>query len=173
MNNLMYFLINFALLFATWIVFSGKFDLFHLLLGGFSCLLVALLTTDLLFQDRSKSISSRFKEGLRFISYTGWLMHQVVLANFHVIKLALSPKAMEQELDPFIFKFKTQLTSEFAKFIFANSITLTPGTVTIRIHKDVFYVHAISKKAVGDLAEDNAMSEMEKRIAWVFEGGSI
>lgn len=98
-------------------------------------------------------------------------MHQIILANFHVIKLALSPRSLERDIDPHIFTFKTGLKTPFAKFVLANSITLTPGTVTIRIHGDTFYVHAISQKAMGDLADDEQMSEMEKRVAWVFEGG--
>ncbi len=77
---------------------------------------------------------------------------------------------MQRSLDPHIFTFTTSLKSEFAKFVLANSITLTPGTVTIRVHDDIFYIHAISREAAGDLNEET-MSEMEKRVAWVFEGG--
>jgi multicomponent Na+:H+ antiporter subunit E len=80
---------------------------------------------------------------------------------------------MAKNFDPHIFTFRTSLESEFARFVFANSITLTPGTVTIRIYKDIFFIHAISKKAAGDLAEKTTMSEMEKRVAWVFEKEQI
>ena len=64
---------------------------------------------------------------------------------------------------------ETSLKGDFAKFVLANSITLTPGTVTIRIYKDNFIIHAISKKAAGDLEGTKSMSEMERRVAWVFE----
>lgn len=163
--------INFILLFTTWLLFSGKFDLFHLALGGVSCFIVAVFSTELLFENRQKGIAARLNEAGRFILFTGWLLYQIVLANIHVIKLALSTKALERDLDPHIFNFKTSLKTTFAKFVLANAITLTPGTVTIRIHGDMFYVHAISQKAMGDFANNEQMSEMEKKVAWVFEGG--
>ncbi len=160
-------------MFICWILLSGKFDLFHLTLGMISCLLVTILSKDLFFQKRGNGLAVRLAEGLRFISYCGWLLYQIILANFHVIGLAISPRRMEESLDPHIFTFTTSLKSEFARFILATSITLTPGTVTIRVDKNTFYIHAISREAAGDLIEDESktMSEMESRVAWVFEGG--
>jgi len=168
----MYFVANFITLFVVWFFISHKTDLFHLSLGAISCLIVAFVSTNLLYTDRQKGFIERIGEALRFILYMGWLLYQIVLANFHVFKLATSPRPIEQNIDPRIFTFKTRLKTDFAKFILANSITLTPGTVTIRIQGDIFYVHAITRKAMGDLVDDEQMSEMEKRVAWVFEGGS-
>ncbi len=167
----MFAIATFILMFICWIMLSGKLDLFHLILGSLSCLLVAVISSDILFQDHNKGFKVRLSEAFRFISYCIWLLYQIVLANFHVIGLAISPRLMERSLDPYIFTFKTTLKSDFAKFVLANSITLTPGTVTIRVHDDTFFIHAISQKAAGDLIEDSTMSEMEKRVAWVFEGG--
>lgn len=168
----MYFVVNFITLFVVWIFISGKLDPFHLSLGAISCLIVALVSTDLLYTNRQKGFASRIGEAVRFISYTVWLMYQIVRANFHVTKLALSLKPMERTIDPCIFTFQTNLKTDFGKFILANSITLTPGTVTIRIQDDTFYVHAITRTAMGDFADNENISEMEKRIAWIFEGGS-
>ena len=167
----MFAVVTFIVSFATWIVMSGKLDLFHLSLGGISCLLVAVISSEILFQEHRQGPWARFIEALRFIPYSAWLMYQIVLANFHVIGLALSPRLMDRELDPHVFTFTTRLKTDFARFVLANSITLTPGTVTVRIHGDKFYVHAISRKAGEDL-ESEAMSAMERRVAWVFEGGS-
>ena len=158
-------------MFICWILLSGKLDLFHLALGSISCLIVTIISSNILFQQHNKGIVERLGEGFRFVSYCGWLLYQIVLANFHVFGLAISPRLMEKYLDPHIFTFTTSLKTEFAKFVLANSITLTPGTVTIRVHKNTFFIHAISIKAAGDLVEDETMSEMEKRVAWVFEGG--
>ncbi len=163
---------TFILLFALWVLMSGKFDLFHLSLGVISCFIVTLTSHDLLFQDRKKGLGRRLGEALRFVNYSIWLLYQILLANLHVIGLALSPKKYDLELDPHIFTFRTHLKNNFARFVLANSITLTPGTVTIRIVDDIFHVHAISRKAAGDLANQDSVSEMEKRIAWVFEGGN-
>jgi len=162
-----------AILFFGWIVLSGKFDLFHLLLGAVSCLIVARLSQDLLFHERDKGLAVRISEAFRFIPYTCWLLSQIVLANFHVIALAVSPRYCNQQLDPHIFTFTTRLQSDFARFVLANSITLTPGTVTIRIEGDTFHVHAIDRKSssLGDNGESTSIREMERRVARVFEGG--
>lgn len=151
-----------------WILMSGKFDFFHLALGVISSLIVAWSSTDLLFQHRTRSLAARLEEAGRFIFYVGWLFWQIVLANLHVIYLSMTPRPIKETLSPHIFNFKTTLQTDFARFVLANSITLTPGTVTIRVTEDVFIVHAITVKAAGDLGGD-AISEMERRVAWVFE----
>ncbi|MCL7488259.1 MAG: Na+/H+ antiporter subunit E [Desulfobulbaceae bacterium] len=155
-----------------WILMSGKFDTFHLVLGAISSLIVAWSSTDLLFQDRGKSPAARASEAGRFVLYACWLFWQIVLANFHVIYLSLTPKPIKETLSPHIFNFKTTLKTDFARFVLANSITLTPGTVTIRVSEDIFVVHAITVKAAGDL-EGGSISEMERRVAWVFEKREI
>jgi multicomponent Na+:H+ antiporter subunit E len=158
----------FILMMLFWILMSGKFDPFHLILGAISSLIVAWSSTDLLFQDRDKSPAARLSEAGRFVLYACWLFWQIVLANFHVIYLSLTPKPLKETLSPHIFNFKTTLNTDFARFVLANSITLTPGTVTIRVSEDIFLVHAITVKAAGDL-EGGSISEMERRVAWVFE----
>ena len=165
----MYFWITFFLLLINWVVFSGLFDSFHLGLGIFSSLLVAWTTNDLLFKQKDRPLLSRLPEAGRFIGYCGWLLYQILLANIHVIALALFRDYRNQELDPHIFTFRTRLRTDFARFVLANSITLTPGTITIRIEDDHFYVHAVSRKAAADLPEGQNMSQMEKRVAAVFE----
>ncbi len=163
----MFAIATFCILFGMWIVMSGKFDLFHLFLGVLSSALVAWLSHDLLFVDRDKKLIARLTEAGRFCRYALWLAREILVANFHVTALALSPRAM-QRIDPRLFTFRTRLKTDFARFVLANSITLTPGTVTIRVHGDLFYIHAITPKAAGDLTSD-AVSEMERRVARVFE----
>lgn len=160
----MYPFLIFVLLLLTWVAFSGKFDAFHLGLGVLSALIVTLLSQDLLFSDRKKSGSDRLSEAGRFLRYAVWLLWQIALANVHVLKLALTGSG-QAEIAPRVVKFKTKLKSDFAKFVFANSITLTPGTVTISITGNQFLVHAISEATAKDLAT----GEMERRVAEVFE----
>ena len=80
---------TFIILFVFWMVMSGKFDLFHSALGVISCLLVTRLSGDLLFKETRQG---RLREVVRFILYIPWLIYQIILANFHVIRLALSPR---------------------------------------------------------------------------------
>ena len=156
----MRYLYTFLIMMGFWILLSGKFDLFHLTLGVISSALVSFLSTDLFMYEKGKN---RLSTGLRFILYLPWLLYQIVLSTMHVTFLALHPK-MKDQIDPTIVTFKTKLKSNLAKVALANSITLTPGTITIRVEDQVFYVHAISHKAAAGLP-----GEMEDRLAKVFE----
>jgi len=154
---------NFAgtalILFAFWILLSGKFDVFHLSLGAICSIIVAYLFHDLLFVNvRVGDIRTM---AWRFVIYIPWLIKQILLANVHVASLVLHPK---MPIEPQILTFKTKLESDISTVTLANSITLTPGTITMDIKDGVFYVHALSKKVADDL---NA-GEMEDRVAHIF-----
>jgi multicomponent Na+:H+ antiporter subunit E len=157
----MRYLYTFLIMMVFWILLSGKFDLFHLTLGVLASALVSLISTDILMHDARKN--DRLAIAFRFICYTPWLLYQIVLSTLHVTFLALHPKMIER-IDPTIVTFKTKLKSTIAQVALANSITLTPGTITIRVEDGVFYVHAISRKAAAGLP-----GEMEDRLARVFE----
>lgn len=157
----MRYLYTFLVMFGFWILLSGKFDLFHLTLGVLSSGLVALLSSDILMRDSKKH--NRLATAFRFTCYIPWLLYQIVISTIHVTFLALHPKMIDR-IDPTIVTFKTKLKGNIARVALANSITLTPGTITIRIEEDVFYVHAISRKAAAGLP-----GEMEERLAKVFE----
>ena len=156
----MRYIYTFLIMFGFWILLSGKFDLFHLTLGVLSSALVSFLSADLFMYDQGKN---RLSTGIRFLLYIPWLLYQIVLSTLHVTFLALHPK-MKDRIDPTIVTFKTKLKTNIAKVALANSITLTPGTITIRIENQVFYVHAISRKAAAGLP-----GEMEDRLANIFE----
>lgn len=152
----------FVLLLITWVVLSGQFDAFHMVLGLISCALVTWMSSDLLFRDRQNPVWERVYEGWKLAWYFLWMLWQIFLANIAILKLSLSANALEQ-VNPSIVHFKTKLKSDFAKFLLANSITLTPGTVTIKIKGDDFYVHAINEAAAAGLD-----GEMERRIARIY-----
>ena len=156
----MRYIYTFLIMFGFWILLSGKFDLFHLTLGVISSALVSFLSTDLFMYEKDKN---RLSTAVRFLLYLPWLLYQIVLSTLHVTFLALHPK-MKGLIDPTIVTFKTNLKTDIAKVALANSITLTPGTITIRIEGQIFYVHAISRKAAAGLP-----GEMEDRLAKVFE----
>ena len=157
-------LLTFLLLLVTWVIFSGVIDVFHLSLGVISCGIVTWLSSDFLFQKDGKGLQTRFVEVGRFIGYCLWLLWQIILANIHVLKLALASN--NREMRPQMVRFRTSLRSEFARYVFANSITLTPGTVTLSVEGDEFVVHAISRKVADELP-----GEMEKRVAKIFDQG--
>jgi len=153
------FTITFFLLFAFWILLSARFDAFHLTLGIICSLLVSYLSHDLLFANvRIGDIRIMAK---RFLSAAPWFLGQIFSANLHVAYLALSPK---MPIDPQIIRFKTKLESDISWVAMANSITLTPGTITVDIREGEFFVHALDKKVAYDLNT----GEMEDKIAHVF-----
>ncbi|MBT3233371.1 MAG: cation transporter [Calditrichaeota bacterium] len=156
----MTFLYTFIIMLAFWILLSGKFDIFHLTLGVISCLLVAHFSRDLIFTDKTKK--GRLPEAFRFIAYIPWLLWQIVLSNLSVAYYALHPRMM-REIDPQIYWFKTYLKKDIALVTLGNSITLTPGTITVRIVDDEFYVHTLHPKFTS-LIKD----KMEGKIARIF-----
>ena len=160
----MYPIFVFFLLLANWIVFSGKFDAFHLGLGVISSLFIAWISQDFLFHDRSKTWEERMREAGAFLQYIPWLIVEIIKANLHVFKLAMTRNGYE-EVAPRIVTIKTYLKTDFAKFVFANSITLTPGTITMLIRGDVFHVHTMSQFLEDDLLE----GAIERKVAEVFE----
>lgn len=152
------FFLTFFVALATWIVLSGRFDLFHLTLGIISCAIVASFSGDLMLSEsRQKGLPIQW---LRFMQYLPWLLYQVFLANIHVMYLVFHPKMMDL-IDPRIIRFKSRLNREMSHLIFANSITLTPGTITVfvSIYGD-YAVHAIDEQSGQSLP-----GEMEKRVA--------
>jgi multicomponent Na+:H+ antiporter subunit E len=155
------FTLTFFIMFFFWVLFSGKFDVFHIGFGIVSSLIVAALSKNLFFP-------SGIQPGfiicwLRFAGYTPWLFYQIFLANLHVLYLVFHPKMMEL-IDPQTINFSSRLTNDISRTTFANSITLTPGTITVNVSVlGKFTVHCINKKSGQSLP-----GEMEKRIAKVF-----
>lgn len=144
-----------------WLLFSGKFDFFHISLGVASCLIVSGISSWLLFPDALPS--GLFKCWLRFAAYLPWLFNQIFIANLHVLYLTFHPRMMEL-INPKVIQFNSSLKSDVSRTTLANSITLTPGTITI--HAGVmgrFAVHCIDDKSGRDMP-----GEMEKKIAKVF-----
>ncbi|MBM4330865.1 MAG: hypothetical protein FJ117_06500 [Deltaproteobacteria bacterium] len=156
------FLAAFTILFTFWVFLSGFFDLFHLSLGVICSGMVAYASHDLLFSQTSlKNLKKRHLAGKNFILYIPWLIYQIFLANFHVIYLVLHPR---MPIDPKIVRFKTKLKSDLSVVTLANSITLTPGTITVDIREGRYYVHALSKKVAHDLLT----GDMENRVAKIY-----
>ncbi len=153
-----------AIMFAFWLLLSGYLDGFHIITGLISSLLVACLSADLLYPG-STPFGTRMIRLVRFIRYLPWLLYQVIKANFDVAYRVLHPR---MPIDPRIIHFKTDLKEEVAIASLANSITLTPGTVTIEARDNgEFVVHAITKEAADWLLT----GEMAKRIAHIEDGG--
>ncbi len=155
------FFLSFVILFILWIVFSGRFDFFHITLGLFASAMVAAFSGELMFTSREPR--GIFRLWLRLFTYIPWLIYQIFLANLHVMYLVFHPK-MKELINPQIIEFDSELKSDYARTTFANSITLTPGTITVAVTVlGRFSVHCIDDKSGQSLP-----GEMEEKIQKVF-----
>ena len=156
------FLLSFLILFALWIVFSGRFDGFHLTMGLISSAIVAVVSGDLMFtSSRPRGILELW---LRLAGYIPWLIYQIFLANLHVMYLVFHPRMMEL-INPQIIDFESRLKGDYARTTFANSITLTPGTITV----NVTVLGRFSVHCIDDPSAQSLPGQMEAKIANVFK----
>lgn len=142
------------LLFLTWLLLSGYFQPFLLSLGVASCVLVVFIALRMDVADRE---AHPIHLSLRIIGYWFWLLKEIWLAAIDVTKRVLSPKP---DISPVLIELQTSQKTELGQVIYANSITLTPGTFTIRVFDNQILVHALSREAAAALAE----GEMDRRV---------
>jgi multicomponent Na+:H+ antiporter subunit E len=152
---------TFLVMFAFWVIMSGMFDGFHLTLGVISCLLVAQFSHKLLFFGERGTSWVRLTLGI--LGYLPWLFYQIVLASVDVARIVLHPRMLDL-IDPQIIHFKTRLKGPFSRVTFAQSITLTPGTISVSINDDEFTVYALTRAGAESLP-----GEMEQRVARALE----
>ena len=146
----MRFFITTILMYAFWLMLSGYLDAFHLVTGLLSSLFVAWISSELMF-GKNFRLGGALAWLWRFIKYLPWLLMEIIKANIDLVYLTLSPS---MPIDPLIIKIRTSIRSDLNKTVLANSITLTPGTVTMNVTKDgEFTVHAISQEAAQSLLD--------------------
>lgn len=152
---------TFIIMLSFWVILSGMFDAFHLTLGVISCLLVAQFSGKMLFEGLKVEV--RVKQIFGMLAYGPWLLWAIVLSSLEVAYIVLHPRMLEK-MDPQLIRFKTKLKSNFARVTFAQSITLTPGTITVSVQDDEMTVYALTQNAANSLP-----GEMERRIARALE----
>lgn len=154
-NNVKHSLVLGTLLFGIWILWSGYYTPLLLSLGGTSCLLVIFLARRMNLIDQE---GVPLQLGLRpFIHYAPWLLKEIVLANIDVACRILTPSL---PIRPQMIRIKSSQKGDLGRVIFANSITLTPGTVSVDMEGDEIVVHALTEQA----AAEDASGEMNRRV---------
>ncbi len=157
----MRYLITLSLLLALlWLGVSGVYKPLILLLGAASVGLVVWLA------ERMEVLGAEHDPGIfswRLPAYWAWLVWQIILANLQVARSVLQP----EQLRPQVVRVPIPLRSRVARVTYGNSVTLTPGTITLWLGEDYMYVHALLQGSADDL-RGGAMAE---RIAWL-EGHS-
>ena len=148
-------LILFFILLCLWLLMSGYYSNLLISLGIISCAFCVYVA------KRGKLIDD---EGLplffmpRLLNYLIWLFKEILISNLATAKVIINGK-----IEPETFTVKASQITDVAKVTYANSITLTPGTVTIKIHKDVFEVHALNS----DFGNDIRTNEMDSKVTWL------
>ena len=143
-------------LMASWLMWSGHFDnYFILLLGLLSCLLSMWVCNRMRIVDEE---AAPVQLGLRpFTQYAPWLIKEIVVSNIAVTRIILSKK---MPLQRNMIEVGAQQASELGKVVLANSITLTPGTISVEMQDDRILVHALSFEG----AEEDLSGEMGRRV---------
>jgi multicomponent Na+:H+ antiporter subunit E len=153
------FFLNFLLALAglalLWFLLSGHNEAFFLFLGGFSCLISLLVVARMLrLVPEPMSLAVNWQ----ILVYLPWLLKEIVKANFVVARAVLSHP---MKISPHFLTIPARQKTDVGHMIFGNSITLTPGTVTVETYADHFLVHALNAQT-GNPA---GLAEMDRRVA--------
>jgi multicomponent Na+:H+ antiporter subunit E len=147
----------FALSLVFWLLLDGQRSLLGLTIGVLAAAAVAALNRDqTLVVDAVRSAPG-------LLAYLPWLFREIVRANLEVVRLVLDPRL---PIDPVVVRLPTRLPGELALTALANSITLTPGTVTLDVEGTDLIVHALTPGGARQLLE----GAMARRVAAAFGG---
>ena len=142
-------------LFGTWLLWSGHFETMFIGFGIFSSIFVLFLYARM---ERLIGVSHEPRLGLRWIGYAPWILWEIAKANWDVARIILKPSL---PIKPKLIRIRASQKTDLAKVVYANSITLTPGTITLDVQDDKFLVHALTDEAAADLYS----GEMDRRVS--------
>ena len=146
----------FVVFFMMWVIFNGHWTTEIALLGLFLCAALYLFAWKFMGYGPAQDLHA-LQRLPRALAYLWTLLVEIFKANIHVMRLILSP---QYEVEPELIEFHTKLRTDPARAVLADSITLTPGTITVLVEGDRFIVHALDK-TLGDGVDD---SDFERRL---------
>jgi multicomponent Na+:H+ antiporter subunit E len=149
-----------VILFGFWLLLSGHYTPLLLSFGVGSSVLVVYLSMRMDVVDRE---GVPLHLGGRLWMYIPWLLKEILVANVVVAKIILSPN---MKISPRMVVFHGTQRTDLGRVLYANSITLTPGTITTGVEGQEFQIHALT---AADL-ETNEEDEMDRRCSWVERG---
>ena len=157
-----------VILFGFWLILSGKFDVFHMATGALLSLAIALASCRLYARNPPIVREGRHPFAAapwwRLLGYLPWLAGQIFVSSVQVARIVLSPRL---RLGARLLSFIEPLPHGMARTTLANSITLTPGTVTIDLRGDAYLVHALTEEAAKSL-EGDELGGIRERVRGVF-----
>jgi multicomponent Na+:H+ antiporter subunit E len=154
----------------TWCLFNWVPDWAHLLVGIFVAAIVAFMMGDLVIQ-RPHLLRHARRYAYFFFQYVPVFLWEMLKANIDVAYRVVHPRL---PITPGIVKVRTSLQSDIAITLLANSITLTPGTMSVDVDKDraILYVHWIDVSSPDmELATRIIVERFERILRKIFEEG--
>jgi len=139
----------------AWVLWSGVFKPVTLGLGVFSCVLIVYLARRMGYFD-NQFFALRFRPQL--ISYLAWLTREVVVSSLDVARIVLDPRL---PISPRVVEVEARAQHPVDQVILGNSITLTPGTLTLDVHNGILKVHCLTEEG----AQALIAGEMNHRVA--------
>ncbi len=156
-------LILFLLLFVLWLLLAGT-DPQELIVGGITALLLSLQ-----FSSKAKifaEVNISFRSFYFLILYIFIFLIALIKSNLDVARRVLDPKL---PINPGIVKVKTKLSSKLGRIMLANSITLTPGTLTVETKDENYYIHWIDVTSPDiNSATEAIVRKFEKYLEVIF-----
>ena len=148
----------YLLLFFFWIILNGRLTVEIVVLGlMFAAIVYAFVWKFMgLTWEREKSFWKHFLWGVQYIAI---LLKEIAVANLVVLKIVLSPK---KKVHPVIVSFDAPLKNHILQAILADSITLTPGTITVRLYEEKFEVHCLDE-SMAEGINDSIFVKMLKK----------
>lgn len=152
----------FILSLSLWLILNGRADVQTVIVGVPVALVVTSLWGRLRPSGPDATLAARGWRGMvrlisREILYAGLLVRQIVKANLAVVRMIWAP---EIEVEPCLVRLRTRLRTKAARVALADSITLTPGTVTVSLDGDELIVHALDR----DMAHGLIGSAFEREL---------
>ncbi len=139
---------------GIWLLWSGHLEPFMIFLGFVSVVLSVVIAGRMQITDEE---GTPLGMGLRPIGYAIWLAKEIVEANVEVARLIVDP---DLPVRPRMICVHANQKTELGRVILANSITLTPGTVSVDLQGDRIWVHALSFQGV----EEDLSGDMDRRV---------
>jgi len=134
-----------AFLSVFWLTLSGSFDMQHIITGIVLAAIISFYSNQL-FDYNNMTI--KLSKVMLILEFVFFLITEITKANIYIAKIVLNPSL---PISPTNVKIKTELKSDFLKTLLANSITLTPGTLSIDINNDEILVHTLTYESAEGL----------------------
>jgi len=148
-------------LFVTWLLLSGFFEPLLIAFGIATCVTVVWIARRMDVVDHE---GHPIHLGPRIVVYWLWLIGEIIKSNIDVAKRIIDPRL---PIQPTLFWTKASQQSELGQVIYANSITLTPGTVSVRVSDGSILVHALSAESAAGVEQ----GDMDRRVSSLKSGG--